>query len=636
MTRSRNEKAPDIAGWCAVMRKHATEHCRSRTWSITLGVALAAMMSMPGPADGQVLFEAPTSVNVGINYQPSLATDGAGNYVLVWYHLPDDYQSPSAAPPAIFVARSADNGATWSMPATLGVANSGPQVATDRAGTWVTVWEGAAGLVVARSTDNGQTWTAPVTLGASQGPAQVATDGVGHWVVMWSAIGSRSNPLLQTPSAPGDILIAHSADNGVTWTDPTPLDASGAAKGSNGHVATDRAGAWVAVWDTAPYGPFAGPNVGDVWFARSTDAGATWTIPALLSADPGTVKDDMPRLATDAKGNWIVAWRAIHLSQSDLPVMTDLDILAVRSSDNGLTWTTPAWLNTTAATDRIDQQDDSPSLATDGSGVWLATWDWYEIVDGQMHLHALVAQSTDNGTSWTPPALINPNQDFVTNMEQEPDVASDGAGHWVVAWALDSPNTMIAARGSTCGNGIVEFGKQCDDGNRIDGDGCSSSCQSEMLAGDQLVLIAGTGSQMQLVSRDPAIALGRGNLSGDDPVLHGATVRVFTTAGDGFDASYVLPAANWQYLGHAGANRGYRYRRRSGLIATASVTVGQLVKVTLKDSQLTRLLGQNPNPVHVVLTMGTRTYQLSFGGTVTFHPQRLYRGRHAPAPSVNR
>jgi len=601
-----------------------------------LGVALAAMMSGLGVANGQVFFEPPSSVDVGIDFQPSLATDGAGNYVLVWYHLSDDYQNPSATPPAVVVARSADNGATWSIAETLGVAGDAePQVATDRDGTWVTVWGGAAGIEMAQSTDNGQTWTAPVTLGASLGSAQVAADGVGHWVVMWSAVGSRSNPLLQTPAALGDILIARSADNGLTWTAPTPLDASGAAKGSNGHVATDRAGAWVAVWDTAVYGPGAGPNVGDVWFARSTDAGATWTTPARLSDDPGTVKDDMPRLATDAKGNWIVAWRAMQNWQADLPVQTDLDILAVRSSDNGLTWTAPAWLNTTAATDRIDQQDDSPSLATDGSGVWLATWDWYGIVDGQMYFHALVAQSTDNGASWTPPALINPNQDFVTNLEQEPDVASDGAGHWVVAWALDSPNTMIAARGSTCGNGIVEFGKQCDDGNRIDGDGCSSTCQTEMLAGDQLVLTAGTGSQMQLVSRDSAIALGRGNLSGDDPVVHGATVRVFTTVGDGFDASYALPAANWQYVGHAGANRGYRYRRRSGLVATASVTVGQLVKLTLKDSQLAQLLGQNPNPVHVVLTMGTRTYQLSFGGTVTFRPQRLYRGRHAPAPLVN-
>ena len=32
---------------------------------------------------------------------------------------------------------------------------------------------------------------------------------------------------------------------------------------------------------------------------------------------------------------------------------------------------------------------------------------------------------------------------------------------------------------SVCGNGIVEEGEQCDDGNTADGDGCSSTCQNE-------------------------------------------------------------------------------------------------------------------------------------------------------------
>jgi cysteine-rich repeat protein len=30
-----------------------------------------------------------------------------------------------------------------------------------------------------------------------------------------------------------------------------------------------------------------------------------------------------------------------------------------------------------------------------------------------------------------------------------------------------------------CGNGIVEAGEQCDDGNAAGGDCCSSACQSE-------------------------------------------------------------------------------------------------------------------------------------------------------------
>lgn len=37
--------------------------------------------------------------------------------------------------------------------------------------------------------------------------------------------------------------------------------------------------------------------------------------------------------------------------------------------------------------------------------------------------------------------------------------------------------------GMTCGNNIVEGTEECDDGNTIDGDGCSSTCQNEGMMG---------------------------------------------------------------------------------------------------------------------------------------------------------
>jgi len=41
--------------------------------------------------------------------------------------------------------------------------------------------------------------------------------------------------------------------------------------------------------------------------------------------------------------------------------------------------------------------------------------------------------------------------------------------------------TMVGGM-ETCGNGIVELGEGCDDGNRVDNDGCSARCQWEMSA----------------------------------------------------------------------------------------------------------------------------------------------------------
>ena len=40
-----------------------------------------------------------------------------------------------------------------------------------------------------------------------------------------------------------------------------------------------------------------------------------------------------------------------------------------------------------------------------------------------------------------------------------------------------------------CGNGVVDTGERCDDGNRNNGDGCASNCLQEcFLAGQQRVV----------------------------------------------------------------------------------------------------------------------------------------------------
>ena len=41
---------------------------------------------------------------------------------------------------------------------------------------------------------------------------------------------------------------------------------------------------------------------------------------------------------------------------------------------------------------------------------------------------------------------------------------------------------------ATCGNGVVDPGETCDDGNTINGDGCSSSCQTEDTSTPRVVL----------------------------------------------------------------------------------------------------------------------------------------------------
>ncbi|MEK7795270.1 MAG: sialidase family protein, partial [Candidatus Hydrogenedentota bacterium] len=167
----------------------------------------------------------------GDDFVPQVATDKAGNWVAVWYSN-DPLGGTNGPDNDILVSRSTNNGASWTAAATLNTnasSDSGhdydPQVTTDGAGNWVVVWYsydtlggtiGAEGdILVSRSTSNGATWTTPAALdtnaafdsGADSYP-QVTTDSAGNWVVVWHTDDSLGG----TIGPDFDILVSTSAD----------------------------------------------------------------------------------------------------------------------------------------------------------------------------------------------------------------------------------------------------------------------------------------------------------------------------------------------------------------------------------------------------------------------------------------
>lgn len=134
----------------------------------------------------------------GAHHTPHLANDKAGNWVNV-------YAVDKSAASEVRAVRSDDHGVTWKAHVTLGQGTA-PDIATDHAGHWVAVFQSSGLIVSCSSANNGATWSNPVTVGTAGNDKAIATDGVGNWVVIWS-IG-------------GTLLAAHSADNGATWTGP--------------------------------------------------------------------------------------------------------------------------------------------------------------------------------------------------------------------------------------------------------------------------------------------------------------------------------------------------------------------------------------------------------------------------------
>ncbi len=436
-----------------------------------IGTDRDILVSVMPPPSG---FALPVALNTnagsdsGHDAGAQVTTDRAGNWVAVWNSEEPGIGSGIGTDHDILVARSADNGATWTAPAALNTnagSDSGndysPQVTTDSAGNWVAVWESSEfnigpgigtdrDILVARSTDNGATWSAPAALntnaatdsGADWG-SQVTTDSAGNWVAVWRSYEPNIGAGIGTD---WDILVSRSTDIGVTWTAPAALNTNAGTDTGydfNPQVTTDGAGNWVAVWLSAE--PSIGPGIGtdsDILVSRSTDNGANWTAPAALNTSAATDSggDSSPQVTTDRAGTWLAVWQSSEPSIGT-GIGTDYDILGARSTDNGLTWTAPAVLNTNAATDAGD--DYRPQVTTDGAGNWVAVWESSEPSIGPgigTDYDILVSYSADNGTTWTAPTVLNTNADTDSGEDSFSQVTTDGAGNWLAVWQSDEPN----------------------------------------------------------------------------------------------------------------------------------------------------------------------------------------------------
>jgi hypothetical protein len=294
---------------------------------------------------------------------------------------------------------------------------------------------------VARSTDAGATWTAPAALNADAGTdlghdsfPQLTTDSLGAWVAVW-----HSNAFADPFRKDWDILVARSTDGGATWAGHAELNTNAGNDAGDDlwpQVTTDGNGIWVAMWYSEDS---LGGTIGtdyDVLVARSTDDGVTWSAPAALNTNASTDLgvDEAPQVTTDGQGTWVAVWHSAD-SLGDT-IGTDWDILVARSTDGGVTWTAPAALNTHAASDA--EEDSRPQITTDGQGNWVAVWQSTDSLGGAIgtDYDILVAHSTDSGATWTAPAALNANAVSDSGKDARPQVASDGQeqGAWVAVW----------------------------------------------------------------------------------------------------------------------------------------------------------------------------------------------------------
>jgi hypothetical protein len=276
----------------------------------------------------------------------------------------------------------------------------------------------ARGLRSAVSFDGGRTWTSSSATfsrctggnAANGGDYERASD-------PWVAIGPDGTAyqiaiavsgVSQTAGSSGAVLVARSGDGGMTWEPPvTVIRDVGVPFNDKESMSADYTDARFAyaVWDRLE-GPF-GPTL----FSRTTDSGRTWE-PARVIHDPGPSRQTLNnQVVVLPDGTLVCAFTAFVLAGQNVVSTT---LMAIRSTDKGVTWSPPITISGVLARGATDPESGAQirdgatlgSIAAGRNGQIAVVWQDARFSGGQRDGIAL-SRSLDGGLTWTAPVQIN-------------------------------------------------------------------------------------------------------------------------------------------------------------------------------------------------------------------------------------
>src|SRR6267154_2717640 len=159
-------------------------------------------------------------------------------------------------------------------------------------------------------------------------------------------------------------------------------------------------------------------NNSNILFSRSTDGGVTFSTPTNLSATMTTALFSLPQIAVDTAGNINVVW------ESDTG---NLAIWFSGSSDGGATFSSPNMVSTNTGGSL------NPQIAVDKNGSINVVWE----DDIANHSDISFSRSTDNGAHFSLLRnLSNPLGNCIAN-SNTPRIGLDAAANINVVWTND-------------------------------------------------------------------------------------------------------------------------------------------------------------------------------------------------------
>lgn len=288
--------------------------------------------------------------------------------------------------------RSTDNGATWIWDSTF----SGSHTAADKQMMWVdhsatspyadtiyVCWHNHAPQFVNRRTASG--WGTPLQISGAEtsGTAigcDVKTNADGDVFVFWPATGNRR--ILVSKSTNGGASFAKPVTVATTYDSydigvPAFNDRRALIYVSGGAWRTDTRNMVYASWTDLsggtgcasaadePASNALSPCKTRIWFARSSDGGATWGTPRAINPSASLNDQFNPWLAVDETSGRIAV---IYYDTIGDPARRKTNVYYQASADDGASWS-PPFRVTTVPTDESGGEADSGNQYGDYNGL---------------------------------------------------------------------------------------------------------------------------------------------------------------------------------------------------------------------------------------------------------------------------
>lgn len=340
---------------------------------------------------------------------PAIASGGNGTLVMVSESYANSSFDSGGDELDIVVSRSIDNGRTWSdFTLLVSSANSdngddyNPSIATDSNGTWVVVWTSEvdlassgtdADIFYSKSVNDGVEWSDPAPLnpqsttdtGRDDYP-QISVNGE-EWTLVWASNADQTDG-----SDDGDleVITIHSSDAGGEWSEPVVISDNDTADDFT-KMSINENGRGVIIWR----GKADAASDSDIYFSTTSNFGGLWTSPEIVNTYAGeneSTSDDTPSsVYADASGRFVAGW-------SGTTTDTGADKEAFYSTYvNGVSgWTDAAVLSVEAAA-----EESGPIFLPKTTSGWIAVW--------KEDSGDVLVRETDSAdlTNWNDPVQID-------------------------------------------------------------------------------------------------------------------------------------------------------------------------------------------------------------------------------------